>query len=205
MKNSVIYGIFFPNGKIYIGQTNNFNNRMHAHEKMYKGCHNSYLSHAIKKYGWENIQKEILLECDIEYVDFFERAFISGYNSTNQLFGYNLDSGGSKSKVMSEVSKHKMSIARKGKTYEEIYGKENSIRIKAIQHDLKVGQNSCRYGKPSTFKGKKHTIETREKMSKSRVGIKYSDETLKKMSDAKLGKKLSNAHKEKISKSLMGR
>ena len=84
-----VYGLIFPNDKIYIGQTGNFNKRMSQYKRISSA--GRLVSKAIKKYGWENVQKEILLECDIEYADFFERAFILGYNSTNTKFGYNFE------------------------------------------------------------------------------------------------------------------
>lgn len=190
---SVIYALFFPNDKLYIVQTNNFNKRMNAHKKMYKGCHNLYLSNAIKKYGWENIKKEVLIECDKECVDFFERAFISGYNSTNEKIGYNLESGGNKNKIMSDDTKEKLSIAHTGK--------KASQETKNKMSSFRKGNKICAsYG----FKGKKHSIETKEKMKINATGRKFSKQTLQKMSVAKIGKMLSSSHREKISNSLIG-
>lgn len=64
MKNIyIIYKLTFPNGKIYIGQTINFNKRMHQYQwfataekaKKYP-VYNYLISKKIRKYGWENIR-----------------------------------------------------------------------------------------------------------------------------------------------------
>ena len=53
----------------YIGITNNFNQRMFAHKSASKN--NDYpLYNAIKKYGWDNLIKEILLISDQNYCKF---------------------------------------------------------------------------------------------------------------------------------------
>ena len=114
-----MYGLIFPNNKIYVGQTKNFRTRQYHHKNAKEFHSNKRLDNAIQKYGWENIQKEILLECEAEYVDFFERAFISGYNSTNQLFGYNLESGGNKNKTLSDETKKKIGLSNTGNTHTE--------------------------------------------------------------------------------------
>ena len=57
------------------------------------------------------------------------------------------------------------------------------------------GENNPRFGKPSTFKGKHHSSETRKKMSESRKGKNHpffgkhhSKTTRRKMSKAHIGK-----------------
>ena len=47
---------------------------------------------------------------------------------------------------------------------------------------------------------RKHSAETRERMSKAKLGKKLSAETRERLSKAKLGKKLSAEHCEKISR-----
>ena len=53
----VIYILIFPNGKQYVGQTTNYLERIRCHLKG-----NQLVDRAIKKYGWENVQK-IEMEC----------------------------------------------------------------------------------------------------------------------------------------------
>lgn len=212
----IIYGLVFPNEKIYIGQTNNFNKRLSAHKNIKESYSNKYLYYAIKKYGWENIQKEMLLECNMEYADFFERAFIFGYDSMNEKFGYNLESGGNKNKNISNQTKKKHSIARKGKTYEEIYG----IEIAKKMINAKLGKKQTKEHIEKRIKKLRGHIvnaSTKKKMSDARkkfirdnninmsgennpwYGMHHSDDSKLKMSVSHTGKKLSDLHKMKLS------
>ena len=48
------------NGKVYVGKTTgSFENRIHGHKQRSK-TKNSYLYNAVRKYGWNNFQKEII-------------------------------------------------------------------------------------------------------------------------------------------------
>jgi len=53
----------------------------------------------------------------------------------------------------------------RGKTYEEIHGKENAIKIKRKLSSLNKGKNNNMYGKT-------HTIDARNKISKARKALK---------------------------------
>lgn len=64
-KEHLIYKFTFPNGGIYIGETINIFNRFRRHwynssKKKYKE-YNYPINRAIRKYGWENVKKEILV------------------------------------------------------------------------------------------------------------------------------------------------
>ena len=72
----------------YIGITNNFNQRMFAHKSASKN--NDYpLYNAIKKYGWDNLIKEILLISDQNYCKLIELKLRS-----LKRIGWNLSEGG---------------------------------------------------------------------------------------------------------------
>lgn len=64
---------------------------------------------------------------------------------------------------------------------------------------------AMRKGKKHPMFGKRHSDETKKKMSESQKGRKFSDDTKKKISEAKKGKKLSDATKKKVSEALKGR
>jgi group I intron endonuclease len=77
-----IYKLTSPNGKIYIGQTNNFNGRMAEHKSNSKWRKNK-LYNNIRKYGWENFTKEIIAECDTkDNANILEESLILKYKST---------------------------------------------------------------------------------------------------------------------------
>ena len=59
----VIYLMTFPNGKHYVGRTRDFDSRMIEH-KYRSTKKNTHLYNAIKKYGWDNVKKEIIDTAD---------------------------------------------------------------------------------------------------------------------------------------------
>lgn len=84
----VIYKITSPIDKVYIGRTNNFNHRMvgHKHNAYVKKMNNS-LYKAIRKYGWENMKKEIICEVEHSISNKIEEELILAHNSVKG--GYN--------------------------------------------------------------------------------------------------------------------
>lgn len=87
-----IYKIDFPNGKSYIGLSNNIKRRIleHNHDKR-----QPVLFSAIKKYG--KISEFIVLESgdfSREELNEKEKYYISIYNTNHRDFGYNLTEGG---------------------------------------------------------------------------------------------------------------
>lgn len=78
------------NGKSYIGQTRytlEFRWRQHIHKK-----DNTYFHNAIRKYGAENFNAEIIEEVDVSKLDEREIFYIAKYNTFKE--GYNLTIGG---------------------------------------------------------------------------------------------------------------
>lgn len=84
----VIYKISSPKGKVYIGRTNNFDGRMAEHKcnALTKKAKNS-LYKAIRKYGWDNMTKEIICEVETEQAQKIEEELIKVHNSVKA--GYN--------------------------------------------------------------------------------------------------------------------
>ncbi len=117
MDKNCIYNFIFPNDKIYVGQTLNFKGRVSAHKNAAKqGTYNTPLYNAIRKYGWENIDKEILVYCLPEDADELERLYINKFNTLDHKYGYNLDSGGVLNKTHSKSTRAKISQANKNKS-----------------------------------------------------------------------------------------
>ena len=88
------------NGKIYIGQSIHLSIRYNQHKNRYDDENDSEYSHsfhsAIRKYGWNNFQYEVLVDNDdlsLEDLDNLEIYYIAYYNSYYD--GYNEDKGGS--------------------------------------------------------------------------------------------------------------
>jgi group I intron endonuclease len=93
MENEVIYKISSPKGKVYIGRTKNFNGRMAEHKHNALTKKQTYPIHkAIRKYGWDNMIKEIICEVEPEKAQKLEEEFILAYDAVKK--GYNSTYGG---------------------------------------------------------------------------------------------------------------
>jgi group I intron endonuclease len=168
------------NCKIYVGQTwETMEHRAGPAGKNYKDC--TYLWNAIKKYGWNNFESEIIIIVDTQKMaDYWEQYFIDQYNCCNRKKGYNIQRGGSRDSIISENTRQKMSISRKGKRLSEETKQKISSMLK---------------GRPSHKKGKSCSEETKQKMSEARVGKNNpiygtfrSEETKRKISMSNKGK-----------------
>lgn len=102
LANSVIMGIYkleYPNGKVYIGQSQNIYKRVMEHnQRARKGIHGDkniqLCEQAIQKYG-TLLEVDILEEVDdLSKLDEREAYWIQIYQSMNRDKGYNLTSGG---------------------------------------------------------------------------------------------------------------
>ena len=91
-KKYVVYRHIFPNGKSYIGITcaKPYHRRWRAGSSYYK---QPKVYNAIQKYGWDNIQHEILYS-NLSQADAnsIEQEMIAKYNSVEN--GYNVSIGG---------------------------------------------------------------------------------------------------------------
>ena len=93
-RNGCIYLITnLINDKVYVGKTVQYKRRMKEHKNSGKNP-KYYFPYAIRKYGWENFTKEILIdEVPEEHLDNLEINYIAFYNSFGH-GGYNLTQGG---------------------------------------------------------------------------------------------------------------
>lgn len=107
--NYCVYLLTFPNNKKYVGITNNFERRMSQHEHTSK-IKKSKVYCAIKKYGWETIIKEIILDnVTKEEIEQKEIELIAQFDSIKN--GYNLKEGGN-------LGKHNLLSIEKIKKYQ---------------------------------------------------------------------------------------
>ena len=101
------------NGKVYIGITG----RIPEDRWSINGCgykSSPYFNSAIKKYGWDNFEHNILFEnLTREQACLKEQELIKQYNSMDRKFGYNSTSGG-EIFILSEDAKKKKSLSMLG-------------------------------------------------------------------------------------------
>ena len=174
MGSYCVYKHTCPNGKAYIGITcvgtakRWHNGRGYAKE--------SHFGRAIRKYGWDNIEHEVLHDgMDEQTAKRTEIELIAYYKTQDSEHGYNMTAGGDGATGYhhTEENKRKHSNILLGNTFAEGY---------------------------------RHTEETKRKMSESRrgrnLGRKFSEETKRKISEATmgrgLGRKASDETKAKI-------
>ncbi|APQ72279.1 GIY-YIG nuclease family protein [Clostridium botulinum] len=157
------------NGKVYIGQSTNLKSRKihHKSELRCKRHPNLYLQNAFCKYGEGNFRFEIIEKVDEQNLDEREIYWINYYNSTNEKYGYNLESGGKKYKHHNERSKEIMSIKSK-----------NAIRTQEWRNKIGLAHKGKIISEQTKLKlrkinlGKTHSNETKEKISKRMKGDK---------------------------------
>lgn len=79
------------NGKVYIGKSNDIERRIKEHffRKSQRDC---TIDQAIDKYGVENFEWEVVVECSIQDIDDYEIRWIDFYKGRGNC--YNIDGGG---------------------------------------------------------------------------------------------------------------
>jgi len=195
------------NGKVYIGITCQKVNRRWGGGKNYNGS--IHFFNAIKKYGWNGFEHEIVLTGLTEQqAANKERELIAKYNSMDDIFGYNLTSGGEIGKKYTDEVRKKLSESRKGtvaskETKEKIskaskgtsngnYG--NHLSQEAKEKISLFNKNYYKNNKHPML-GTHHSKETILKLVNSHKGL------LAKEKHPSWGKHLSKETKNKISQS----
>lgn len=110
-----VYAQIFPNGKMYVGITSQNPERRWRRGTAYPP--NMLVRRAIDKYGWENVEKEIIAShLTKDEACNFERLLIEKFDLINHEYGYNLTKGGEmiSGDRHTDESRRKMSEKKKG-------------------------------------------------------------------------------------------
>jgi group I intron endonuclease len=173
-----IYKITSPTGKVYIGQSINVLERWKKYKRL--DCKSQQLLYnSFIKYGVESHSFEIIEECNFEEIFCRERYWQDIYDVLKRDKGMNL--------LLSECGTKKQ---------------ETSLETREKRRNANTGENSHMFNKTGEmhhFYGKKHTEETKKKISESRkgkgmikgkdnhnFGKKHTEETLQKKRDIML-------------------
>lgn len=106
-----------PNGRVYVGQSVNIENRIQCHISLLRrDIHfNCYLQRSFKKYGELNFRFELIEECKEEILSEREKFWILALKSESRRYGFNLAEPDGKGKYRhSEDTKRKLSKSKAG-------------------------------------------------------------------------------------------
>ena len=163
----LVYEHITPNEKRYIGISKNIHERWR--KQGLSSSYNKYFTKAVNKYGWDNIEHNIIAICDT-YEDAcnIETKYIRMFNSTDSRFGYNITPGG------------ELLTGEKHPAFGRIVSQDE--RHSRSDKAKEVFKNRDYTGKNNSFYGKRHTDETKRKIGKANSG-KRSDEYKRKMAE----------------------
>ena len=155
--------------------------------------HNTHFQSAINKYGWDGFEHTIIADgLTREEANRLEKEYIRKFNLLDQNFGYNQTRGGDGTEGYkhTELTKEKMSQSRTGHICDEETRKKISEKNSGTNHgmygsipwnkgttmpdDIRQKVSEHRKGKTSgelhPMYGKKHSYESKKKMSESQKG-----------------------------------
>lgn len=151
------------NGKKYIGLTCQSVERRWKHGQGYKGS--TYFYNAIQKYGWDNFCHDVIQSgLTKQQAQDLESKLICEYNTQNEKYGYNLESGGC-APTHSEVTKELLSNKLKGRTFTD---------------EWRANMREAFKLRP----GREWTKESKEKLRQSKLGHEVSKDTREKLRKA---------------------
>lgn len=136
-----IYKITSPSGRIYIGQTVNFKERLRHYRQMH--CYKQRKLYAsLKKYGFEKHFFEMLEHCELAKLNEIERYYQDKYNaSSHSNLNIRLTQTSDKSGHLDIIAKNKISFQNSG-IKNGMYGKTITEKAKALQRLALSGEKN---------------------------------------------------------------
>ena len=125
-----------PSGKSYVGQTTKTLKERFAQHRTAKT--HTAIARAIAKYGADAFVVQELLRVDESLLDHYEQKFIDAFR-TMAPHGYNLTSGGSRPKNISEEVREKMRH-NNGGGKNPFFGKKHTAEYKQLMSQLAIGK-----------------------------------------------------------------
>lgn len=174
-----VYIHISPSNKYYVGVTRK------TPEERWKngfGYYHQPFYNVVKKYGWDNIQHEIIAQNLTEEEAYnFECTLIEKLKSSNRKYGYNYTTGGDKGYIHKHTDEwckqHSKDMLGENNP---MYGKKHSNETLSKISKSRTGK--C-IGEDNPFYGKHHSKETIQKIQESRNWYKHTKETIDKISN----------------------
>lgn len=201
------------NGKQYVGITSRVPKvRWGSNGCGYRATQ-IYFYNAIKKYGWNNFDHEILYtelsenEAKSKEIELIRDLHTCIYDENCN--GYNMTFGGEGmlGHIHSEETKQKMSEARRGEN-NAFYGKHHTEEVKQKFREDRQGTN---VGESNPFYGQKHSDKVKQKLSEyasARIGKlnpNYGNHALSGENSPWYGRHHTEESKQKMSESRKGK
>ena len=157
------------NTKIYIGQTNKqLSERIYGHFADSKRNRTTKIARAIKKYGFDNFNFEIIDSAlSQEELNKLEKKYIELFKSNINEYGYNLLSGGNQGGKHSDETKLKISKKLKENPNKYWLGKSQSIESNKKRKESMKGVSCPQRGRKYSEEEKK-IISERMKIIRSK-------------------------------------
>lgn len=216
MTSSVVYWIRLPEHNDvftqgYVGVSSNQKKRFYDHRY---SLDNSHLRRAVEKYGWDSLIKQVLLIADKTYCLMIEAKL----RAQNHI-GWNIVKGGGAppeskwnlGKTLSEETKAKISLSRKGKKHTpEMQARLNLNLLAGAANRFVNGQTPWNKGLPPlphvveavrrATTGRVHSEEEKEKRAAKLRGRKRPQHVIDAVRRALLGKpgRMLGKHYKKI-------
>jgi len=129
------------NNKKYIGITSRKKSSYRWGAKGDRYSTSPHFYNAIKKYGWENFNHEIILiNLTQEEAIRLEKEYIKKYNSNNKLYGYNLTTGGEGTQGYKLSAKNIERLRKLNTGNKYSLGHQVSDESKLIMRNCKLGK-----------------------------------------------------------------
>jgi group I intron endonuclease len=159
MKKIGIYKITNPVGAIYIGESKDIEKRWNRDYKNLRCKNQTRLYNSFMFYGVENHTFEIIKECTVKEIPYYERYYQEYYNVLDREYGLNLKlrNVGEKKEVYSDETREKMSESKK-KLYESGYINHNKGTKASDESKKKMSDSQKKLyenGYVNPIKGKK--------------------------------------------------
>lgn len=168
MQNWTVYRHTSPSSKVYVGITTNLKERWSNFGAHY--CtYNSIFKNAINKYGWNNIQHEVLLEgISKKEAEYAERYLIKWYKTHNM--SYNITEGGEGTlgRKDSEETKNRKRVSNLGKT-RTLEQRDRISKAHKTEHAVSISRKNIEKAHDA-WKGQHHSNETKRKLSEKAKG-----------------------------------
>ncbi len=194
IKNWVIYKITSPNGKIYIGKTSNFKNRM-RHYKYGDYKRQPRIFASLNKHGFDNHKISILdqFESNLSFAGgkemFWIKSYMTNYCKYPEVNGLNLTDGG-EGFIGYKITEKERERLRK-RAIDTNFGSNNK-GVKYTDERKRQMSKHMKANPLNYWEGKKRSEETKKKMVENRRangGYIQSEEQKKKRGDALRGRK----------------